>query len=121
MNQDTDRSRANLSAFQQLVDLRVARVTHISVALTRKPSRVFSLDLGPLGILTAVGQFVLVPEEELINRHVIVCCNLGEKPMGPHVSQVLVLGTPHPNSPRDQQQALPLFADQRSIPGERVF
>lgn len=104
------------------IDLRVAQVLSAPLAEgTRKPCRVITVDMGHLGTRTSVGQFALIPEEQLVGRKVVVCCNLAPREMGPYVSEVLVLGAPHPESPADQDQALPLFVDARAICGDKIF
>jgi tRNA-binding protein len=106
----------------QNVDLRVARVLAAPLADgTRYPTRVFRLDVGPLGELRSVGQFALVDEAELIGRHVVVCVNLGTREMGPYVSEALVLGAPHPQNPEGQSQATPLHVSSDVAPGAQVF
>jgi tRNA-binding protein len=104
------------------VDMRVAQVVDAPIAEgTKKPCRLFELDVGPLGRLRSVGQFALVPIEQLVGRKLIVCCNLGQRSMGPHRSEVLVMGIPHPASPPDQEQAMPLFVDDSARLGDEVF
>jgi len=102
--------------------MRVAPV--ISAPLTEEtqnPSRVIELDLGPFGKLPSVGQFALVPQEQLVGRKVIACCNLGTRQMGSLTSEALVLGVPHPDSPDDQDQALPLYVHESARCGDAVF
>jgi tRNA-binding protein len=104
------------------IDMRVAQV--LSAPLTnetRHPCRVIELDLGVFGKLRSVGQFALVPEEELVGRKVIVCRNLGVRQMGLLTSEALVLGVPHPASPEDQEQAMPLYVDRSARCGDGVF
>jgi tRNA-binding protein len=60
-------------------------------------------------------------ELELVGRLVVVCVNLGTRDMGPYVSEALVLGAPHPESPEDQAQATPLYVSADVAPGEQVF
>jgi tRNA-binding protein len=104
------------------VDMRVARVLDAPMAEgTRKPCRLFDLDLGHLGRFRAVGQFALVPIEQLVGHKLIVCCNLGPRRMGPYTSEALVMGVPHPASPADQEQAMPLFVDDAAQCGAAVF
>ena len=104
------------------VDLRVARVLAAPLAVgTRMPSRVLTLDLGEHGERTSVAQLALVAEEDLVGSVVVACVNLGVRQIGRYRSEVLVLGAPHPDSPPDQAQALPLHVDQRATPGHRVF
>ena len=104
------------------VDLRVARVLRAPRAeSTAAPCRVFHLDLGHLGERTAVGQYALVDEDELLGRNVVACVNLGTRRIAGYESEVLVLGTPHPHRPSDSAQATPLFAASDARPGEAVF
>jgi tRNA-binding protein len=104
------------------VDMRVAKVLDASMAEgTKNPCRVFDLDVGHLGRMRSIGQFALVPAEQLVGHNVVICCNLGTRQMGPYVSEALVLGVPHPNSPPDQDQATPLFVDDLARCGDAVF
>lgn len=111
----------------QNVDLRVAIVRGAPIVeATRYPSRVLELDLGGLGTRTSVGQFALLEERAFVGAKVIACINLGEKRMDNGgsdalVSDALVLGTPHPDSPPGESQALPIWADPSAQPGEEVF
>ena len=106
----------------QNVDMRVARVVAAPMAEgTRFPSRVLTLDLGPLGERTSVAQFALVDETELVGRHLVACVNLGVRELGPYTSECLTLGTPHPDSPDDEAQSIPLYAHALSQPGDQVF
>ena len=104
------------------IDMRVAQVLSAPLTIeTRYPCRVIELDLGVFGKLRSVGQFALVPEEELVGRKVIVCRNLGVRQMGRLTSEALVLGVPHPASPDDQEQAMPLYVDGSARCGDGVF
>jgi len=104
------------------LDIRVARVISARPAEgMRFPSRVFELDLGHLGTRTSVGQFSLVPQEQLVGRNLVACVNLGTREMGQYLSEVLVLGVRHPESPDDQAQATPLHAPDAATPGDPIF
>jgi tRNA-binding protein len=104
------------------IDLRVVEVKKAPMAEgTDKPCRVLTVDAGKLGTFTSVGQFALLDEQDLVGRKLIACCNLSPRPMGPYVSEVLILGAPHPDSPSDQEQALPLFVDNRSENGSQIY
>ncbi|MGH3545055.1 MAG: hypothetical protein ACRDPW_03930 [Mycobacteriales bacterium] len=104
------------------VDLRVARVVAAPLASeTTAPCRVITLDLGHLGRRTSVGQYALVPEAEVVGKHVVACVNLGAREMGPHLSEALVLGALHPDSPADQAQATPLLVSDQTTPGDQIF
>ena len=107
--------------FERL-EMRVARVSSAArTEGTHKPSRELVLDLGPFGKLTSIGQFALLEEDELVGRLVVCCCNLGKRRMGRYVSEALVMGTRHPETPAGQAQALPLWAHPDAAPGDRVF
>jgi tRNA-binding protein len=104
------------------VDMRVAQVISAQITQeTRNPCRIIELDLGAFGRVRSVGQFALVPEDQLVGRKVIVCRNLGSRPMGNLVSEALMLGVPHPASPPDQDQAMPLYVDELASCGDSVF
>lgn len=106
----------------QSVDMRVAEVVSAGMAEgTRVPSRLVKLDLGPLGLKIAIGQYALMKESDLIGKKVIVCCNMGPKRMGPYESEVLLMGTRHPDSPEKQSQAVPLLAHSLARNGDRVY
>lgn len=115
------KSQITFGKFQN-IDMRAAVVTSAPMAEgTEKPCRVLTLDAGHLGTFTSVGQYALIEENELVGKTVIICCNLSPRQMGPYVSQALVMGLPHPDSPEDQAQALPLYGNGRCTPGTSVF
>lgn len=121
MNTDQTKPDVQYDTFASL-ELRVALVVSASLTEgTRAPSRELVLDLGPLGERRSVGQYALIPEEELVGRKVVTCCNLGTRKMGPYRSEALVLGTDHPDSPAGQAQALPLWAHPDANAGDRVY
>jgi tRNA-binding protein len=102
--------------------MRAGRVVSAEMAIgTRAPSRIISIDLGPLGIVQSVGQLALVPEAELVGRNVVVCINLGPRKIGRYVSEALVLGVPHPDGPEGQAQATPLYVDGGAELGSQIF
>ncbi len=104
------------------VDLRVARVISAPLAEgTTSPCRIITLDVGHLGERTSVGQYALLSEDDLVGKHVVVCVNLSSREVGAYVSEVLVLGAPHPDGPVDQAQATPLFVSEKTNPGDQIF
>jgi len=106
----------------QNVDVRVARVVAAPLAEgTRFASRVLTLYVGPLGERTSVAQLALVDEADLVGRNVVTCVNLGVRELGPYKSECLTLGTPHPDGPDDESQALPLYASELARPGDSVY
>lgn len=106
----------------QNVDMRVGQIVSAPLAEdTEHPCRVMRIDAGHLGTFTSVGQYALYEEEMLVGRKVIICCNLSPREMGKYISEVLVMGVPHPDSPSTQSQAMPLQVDDRAVPGDPVF
>jgi tRNA-binding protein len=106
----------------QNVDMRVAVVKSAPLAPgTNAPSRLVTLDLGHLGVRQSVAQFALVDEADLVGKYVIACINLAPRQIGEHLSEALVLGVPHPDSPDGQAQALPLAVSHLAAPGDHVF
>jgi len=106
----------------QNVDMRVGRILSAEPADgTNAPCLIVKVDLGPLGTLQSVGQFAQVPVETLVGKNVVICINLGTREMGPHLSEGLLMGAPHPDSPTGQHQATPLFVDDRVPPGSVIF
>jgi tRNA-binding protein len=106
----------------QNVDMRVALVRSAPLATgTKAPSRLVTLDLGPLGQRQSVAQFALVDEADLVGTYVVACINLAPRQIGEYVSEALVLGVPHPDSPAGESQALPLMVSERATPGGRIY
>lgn len=104
------------------VDIRVARVISAPRAEgTRNPCRIFTLDLGPLGQRQSVGQYALIEEDQLVGHNIVTCINLGPREMGPHISDALVLGAPHPDSPANESQATPLLVSDDVPAGSRIY
>jgi tRNA-binding protein len=104
------------------VDMRVVQITKAPIAEgTKKPCRVITVNAGELGTFVSVGQYALLKEEELVGLKVVACCNLAPREMGAYTSEVLILGTPHPEGGTDQGQAYPLLAYSQAAPGECVF
>lgn len=118
---DPPKKNTTFGKFQN-IDMRVAEITSAKLAdAARFPSRILELDVGELGSRTSIGQYALVAESELVGSKVIACINLGARDMGPYTSEALVLGTPHPESPSDQNQAVPLAAHALASPGDVVY
>jgi tRNA-binding protein len=115
------KQRITFGKFQN-IDMRVAHIISAPVADgTTRPSRLITLECGHLGTFTSVAQFMLVPEEQLVGRKVVICANLGPRDIGAYTSQVLVMGVPHPDSPVGQDQAYPLFVDDLAAPGDPIY
>lgn len=106
----------------QNIDLRVGRVLAAHMVQGSVPTvRHMSIDVGPLGRRTSVGQFALLSEEELVGCNVAVCVNLGSKEVAGLPSDVLVLGVRHPASPPGEAQASPLRLAADAMPGSPIY
>ncbi|CAG4900250.1 hypothetical protein [Acidithrix sp. C25] len=106
----------------QGVDIRVGRVISAPFAVgTRSPSREMTLDFGVLGLRRSIGQFALIPEDDLVGHNILAVVNLGPRKIGKYTSEVLVLGVRHPESPTNQAQALPLTVSDLAVLGSEVF
>jgi tRNA-binding protein len=106
----------------QNIDLRVGRVLAAPmVSGSVPPVRRMSIDIGPLGERTSVGQFALLAEQELVGSNLAVCVNLGSREVAGLPSDVLVLGARHPASPPDEAQATPLRLAGNAAPGSPIY
>ena len=104
------------------IDMRVAKVISAPMAQgTRNPCRVITLDLGSLGQRQSVGQYALIDESDLVGHNVVACINLAPREMGAYMSEALLLGAPHPESPSDQSQATPIFVSDLVQPGSSIY
>ena len=89
---DSLKPEATIDDFQRL-DLRVGRVLAVEdFPEARKPAWLLTIDLGPLGIKRSSAQVKCYKREELEGRLVVCLCNLPPRQVGPHLSEVLVLG-----------------------------
>lgn len=115
------KQRVTFGKFQN-IDMRVAQIVSAPMAEgTANLSRLITLDAGHLGTFTSVAQIALIPEEKLVGRKVVICCNLSPRDIGEYTSEVLLLGVPHPDSPEDQDQAYPLFVDDIAVYGDPIY
>ena len=89
--------RAAAGSFEEL-DLRVGRITSVAIAMTRKPTYRLTIDFGPeIGERVSCGAYRNYPPGTLVGRLVVAAVNLGERRMGPEVSEVLTLGVTNMN------------------------
>jgi len=115
------KQRVTFGKFQN-IDMRVARIVSAPPASgTASPSRLITLDAGHLGTFTSVAQIALIPEEVLVGKKVVICCNLAPREIGGYKSEVLVMGVPHPESSPDRDQAYPLFVDDIAMCGDPIY
>jgi len=83
---------ASIADFERL-DLRVGRVVSVGdFPEAKKPAWMLTVDLGPLGIKHSSAQVMNYTREELEGRSVVCLCNLPPRQVGPHLSEILVLG-----------------------------
>lgn len=112
----SEKPLASFATFSAL-DLRVGKIIAVEEARTRKPTYRMTVDLGPaLGHKVSCGAYRNYSRDYLLGKHVICVVNLGEKKMGPEVSQVLVLGV-------DDREGGIIFltTDRPAEPGAEVF
>jgi tRNA-binding protein len=78
------------------IDLRLGRVIDCVESRSKKPTWKLTIDFGPeIGTRVSCAGIRNYTPEELLGRQVICVMNLGERKMGPEVSQVLTLGVPN--------------------------
>ena len=88
---------ASLADFERL-DLRVGKVVSVEeFPEAKKPAWLLTVDLGPLGIKHSSAQVTNYTREELEGRSVVCLCNLPPRQVGPHLSEVVVLGGVEPD------------------------
>jgi len=75
------------------LDIRVGRIQAVEEARARKPTFRLTVDFGPeVRVKVSCGAYRNYSADDLIGRLVVGVVNLGVKPMGPEISEVLVLG-----------------------------
>ncbi|MDE0891249.1 MAG: tRNA-binding protein [Planctomycetota bacterium] len=80
------------------LDLRVGKIVQVDeFPEAKKPAWLLSVDLGPIGIKRSSAQVTHYTREELEGRSVVCLCNLPPRQVGPHLSEVLVLGGVEPD------------------------
>ena len=86
------------STFGKL-DIRLGRITKVDLE-TSTPKRTYrmEIDFGKFGKKVSYGRFTQHPVDEVLNRQVMAVLNFGPKPMGPVVSECLVIGVQYPKA-----------------------
>ena len=101
------------------VDIRVGRVVEVNdFPEARNPAYILKVDMGPeLGIKKSSAQ--LAPhyeKDEILGRNVLCVVNFPPKQIGPHTSEVLVLGVPN------EEERPILISPDRDVPlGGRLY
>lgn len=85
-------------AFETL-DIRVGRVIDVELETrTHKPTYKMVIDFGRFGRRVSYGRFTQHPIEEVKGRLVLGVLNFEPRPMGPVISDVLILGVQYPKA-----------------------
>ena len=81
------------------LDIRVGRVMDVSLETrTHRPTYKMTIDFGKFGHRVSYGRFTMHPPEEVRNRLVLGVLNFQPRPMGPVVSEALILGVQYPKA-----------------------
>ena len=95
--EDATKPEASLADFERL-DLRVGKIVSVEeFPEAKKPAWLLAVDLGSLGTKHSSAQVTNYTREELEGRRVVCLCNLPPRQVGPHLSEVLVLGGVEPD------------------------
>ncbi len=102
------------------LDIRVGRIIEAELE-TATPKRTYKMtvDFGAYGVKVSYGRFTRHPLEDVKDRLVLGVLNLGEKSMGPVVSEVLILGIQYPGGDSGEATFVSPAADCRI--GSRLF
>ena len=81
------------------LDIRVGRVAEVDLETrTHKPTYRMVIDFGKFGKRVSYGRFTKHPIEEVKDRLVLGVLNFEPRPMGPVISEVLILGVQYPKA-----------------------
>ena len=79
------------------LDIRVGRVVEVELETrTHKQTYRMVVDFGKYGRRTSFGRFTSHPIEEVKDRLVLGVLNFEPRPMGPVISEVLIIGVQYP-------------------------
>ena len=102
----------------QRLNIRVGKIVEVSKHPDADALYVEKIDLGELGTRTIVSGLVnFVPEDQMLNRHVVVLCNLKPAKLKGIESRGMVLCS----SKEEPKEVEPLLPPEGSVAGDRVF
>lgn len=82
-----------------LLDVRVGRIVEVELETrTHKQTYRMVVDFGKYGKRVSYGRFTCHPVEEVKDRLVLGVLNFEPRPMGPVISEVLILGVQYPKA-----------------------
>ncbi len=82
-----------------LLDIRIGKIIEAELeTATPKPTYRMLVDFGKYGKKVSYGRFTCHPVQEVLDRLVLGVLNFGPKPMGPVLSEVLILGVQYPKA-----------------------
>lgn len=102
------------------LDIRVGRVIEVELETrTHKQTYRMVVDFGKYGRKLSYGRFTQHPVEEVKDRLVLGVLNFEPRPMGPVVSEVLILGVQYPKTESGEATFVSPAADARI--GSKMF
>ena len=102
------------------LDIRVGRVIEVELETrTHKQTYRMVVDFGKYGRKLSYGRFTQHPVEEVKDRLVLGVLNFEPRPMGPVVSEVLILGVQYPKAESGEATFVSPAADARI--GSKMF
>ena len=102
----------------QRLNIRVGKIVEVSKHPDAEKLYVEKIDLGELGTRTIVSGLVdFVPEDQMLNRNVVVLCNLKPAKLKGIESRGMVLCA----SRDDPKEVEPLLPPEGSVAGDRIF
>jgi tRNA-binding protein len=85
-------------SFERL-DIRVGRIIEVELETrTHKPTYKMVIDFGEFGKRVSYGRFTKHPIEDVKDRLVLGVLNFEPRPMGPVISEALILGVQYPKA-----------------------
>lgn len=102
------------------LDIRVGRVVEVELETrTHRPTYRMLVDFGKYGRRTSFGRFSSHPIEEVKDRLVLGVLNFEPRPMGPVISEVLIIGVQYPK--KESGEATFVSPDANAKIGSKLF